>query len=486
MMDQSLLPPHREWLEARGISATLAEKFGLRSATASFPPTGESEEWTRARCIAVPYVQDGKVVNHKYRRVEPKQHVMDKGGKLCLWNYAAVKAAAGGTLVLTEGEWDAMLATDLGWQASSVPNGTPEKAAKDIANDKRYEYLWDARDDLLKVKHFILAVDGDSAGQVLRSDLISLLGPVKCSFLLYPEGTKDLTDVYLKHGVEQVASLLNSPKPVPVQGLHRLSDFPDMPNLEMQPILGIEEFDRLFGLVEGTWCPITGWPGSGKTSLLFKLIANIIAGGKHVTLLSAETMPKPVLERRILAALDERNEHDPTIWKNKLAREIMEERLAVIANTPDEDHELSLDLLLDQFEAAHARFKTSLCIIDPWNEIEHKKRRDENETEYTGRAIRQMKRFCSRTRVPMWVVAHPRKPDEMGMPKKAPSLYDIAGSANWYNKADYGPVIHRTDVRSDEIIFMNTKLRVGLPGETGKVVLRFNRETSRYSYAGDA
>lgn len=480
---------HVQWLDARGISASLAEKFGLETATALFPPAeGEGEKWIKAKCVAVPFVRNGRTFNHKYRRTSVKAHVMDKDAPLGLWNEAALDRAieTGSPWVITEGEWDGMIAEDLGWAASSVPNGAPKEQTQDVANSKRYEYLWDVKDKIAKVKRIILATDSDASGLALRADLIALFGPVKCAFVDYGEGCKDLTDVRVKHGIEAAATCLNVAKPVPIQGLHRLSDFPDMPNLDMTPILGIEEFDRLFGLVKGTWCPITGWPGSGKTSLLFKLVANIIASGKHVTMLSAETFPKPVLERRILAALDERNEHDPTIWKNRLAREIMEERLAVIANTPDEHHELSLDLLLDHFEAAHARFKTSLCIIDPWNEIEHKRRRDENETEYTGRAIRQMKRFCSRTGVPMWVVAHPRKPDEMGIPKKAPSLYDIAGSANWFNKADYGPVIHRTDVKSDEIIFMNTKVRVGLPGEAGKVVLRFNRETSRYVYAGDA
>ena len=481
-MDGALHPNHLAWLEARGISSSLAEKFGLKTMSVSFPPDGEEEEWVRAKGIAIPYLVDGKVVNHKYRRVEPKQHVMDKGGARCLWNMDAVKRAAGGTLVITEGEWDAMVADDLGWLASSVPNGTPKKSSDDPANDKRYEYLWEARDDLTRVERFILATDGDAPGIALRTDLIALLGPVKCAFLDYPEECKDLTDVRVKHGVEAVSLLLNNAKPVPVSGLHTLSEFPDAPALTLEPILNVDAFDELFGLVEATWTPITGFPGHGKSSLVMKLVANLIASGKHVTMASFETMPKPILERRILACLCDRNEHDLSIWHNYAARRIMEDRLAIIANTPDEEHELSIEALLDLCEASHRRFNTDLVVIDPWNEIEHKRGRDESETDYTGRAIRMMKRWCHRTRVPMWMVAHPKKPSGDGVPKYPPSLYDISGSANWYNKADYGIIVHRPDL-TDNIIEVNcSKVRMGLPGKVGKCQLRYEAAMSRYLY----
>lgn len=474
---------HVQWLEARGISASLAAKFGLFTAEVLFPPTEEgSEKWVKAKAVAVPYLRGSQEINHKYRRTTVKQHVMDKGAELALWNEDALDRAAGGTWVVTEGEWDGLLAEDRGWAASSVPNGAPDKASDDPANAKRYEYLWKVKDKIAKVERIILAVDGDSAGVALRADLIALFGPVKTCFLEYPEGCKDLTDVYIREGSEALSALLNNAKPVPIGGLHVLSDFPTMPDLQLEPILNVQSFDEMFGLVEGTWTPITGYPGHGKSSLTLKLIANLIASGKHVTVGSFETMPKPILERRILAAMCERNEHDPSIWANYQARHLMEERLAIIANTPDEDHEMSLNELLDLCDAAHARFNTDLCVIDPWNEVEHKRNRDESETDYTGRGIRLMKRFCHRTRVPMWVVAHPKKPSTDGHPKHPPSLYDISGSANWYNKADYGLVVHRPDLTDNLIEVQNTKVRMGLPGKIGRVTMCWNFELSRYLY----
>ena len=68
-------------------------------------------------------------------------------------------------------------------------------------------------------------------------------------------------------------------------------------------------------------------------------------------------------------------------------------------------------------------------IIDPWNEIDHARRRDETITDYISRSIRQIKRFAREFDVAVIVVAHPTK--EVGRDGKArmPTLYDIEGSA---------------------------------------------------------
>jgi len=484
-MLKDLEPPHIEWLELRGISAKLIDKFDLRTATALFPPEDDTDPnapWVKRKCISVPYRRGAKVFNHKYRRTPVKQHVMDKGAELGFWNEEAVDRAAGGTLVISEGEWDGMIADDMGWEAVSVPNGAPKEASDDPANAKRYEYLWLLKDKLLKVERFILATDGDEAGIALRHDLIALLGPVRCSFVEYPEGTKDLTDVRLKYGPEEVAACLNNAKPVPVAGIHKLSDFPEAPDLPMFD-LQIPGLEGAFGLIPATFSIITGYAGHGKSSLVMKMIANLIASGKRVTIGSFETLPRPILERKLQAAMVEAAEHDPSIWRSergRTAHRILHERLTVIANTPDEDHELDMDALLDLMETAVQRHESDLVVLDPFNEIEHRRKKDETETEYVGRFIRTVKRFCHRTGCPVWLVAHPRTPRSDGIPKM-PSLYDLSGSANFANKADYGIVAHRPDIERNEIDVAVTKVRMGLPGRCGRVTLRLDAGMSRYT-----
>jgi twinkle protein len=477
MMETGLAKPHKDWIDARGISAELCEKLGFRTAEVSFP-TGDGK-WEKARAIAMPFARGGQVFNHQYRRTSTKQHIMDKGAPLGFWNHDALKEHPEQPLVITEGMWDAVAVKQCGWhRVVSVPNGAPEEASDDPANAKRYEYLWDARKELLDVKRFILAVDADGAGCALRADLIALLGPARCSFVVYPDGTKDLNEVLQVYGPEAVTECLNHAKPVPVSGLHKLADFPDAPDLPMTDLL-IPGLEGRFGLVPATFSVWTGYAGHGKSSLMMKAVANLLASGVNVTIGSFETLPKPILERKLLAAMCEMADHDPTIWRNYQAREILERRLTVIANTPDEDHELDLETLIELMEVAAAQHEAKLIVLDPYNEIEHKRGRDESETEYAGRFIRTVKRFCHRTGVPVWLVGHPRKPHTDGAPRP-PSLYDLSGSANFANKADYGIVIHRPDMMGTEIDVAVTKVRMGLPGGVCRVTLALDGAYSRY------
>jgi twinkle protein len=113
---------------------------------------------------------------------------------------------------------------------------------------------------------------------------------------------------------------------------------------------------------------------------------------------------------------------------------------------------MDLDYLLELAKVAVMRDGIRLLVIDPWNEIEHKRRPDESETDYIGRAIRALKRFARLYECAVWLIAHPRTP-RMDGKLKIPTLYDISGSANFANKADYGIVVHREDVRSTRVIF---------------------------------
>jgi twinkle protein len=467
---------HKDWLEVRGISVDLAEKFGLTTTTQSFPV---DSGWEKAAAISFPFVVRGQVINHQHRRTSTKQFISDKGAKLAFWNHDVLLEKSDQPVVICEGMMDALVAIQAGQRRSvSVPNGSPNKPTQDLGSSKRYEFLWDARRELLDVKRFIIAADNDQAGITLRQELIQFLGPVRCSFLVYPDDCKDLNDVLMLHGQEAVVQCLANARPVPIGGIHKLSAFPDQPPVEMMD-LQIPGLEGNFGLVPATFSVITGYAGHGKTSLVMKMIANLLAGGTNVTIGSFETMPKPILERRLLACMTEMAEHDPTIWRNAKAREIMERRLAIIANTPDEEHELDLEKLMELMEAAVLQHEAKLIVLDPYNEIEHKRGRDESETEYAGRFIRTIKRFCHRTGCAVWLIAHPRKPHSDGVPR-APSLYDLSGSANFANKADYGLIVHRPNMEECEIEVAIPKVRMGLPGKPGRATLQFDHQRSRY------
>lgn len=465
-------PKHREWIELRGLDPNLAEKLGIAT-----------KREGGANWIAVPYVERGRTINHKYRLASEKRHRMDEGAPLTLWNHDALLTDEDRPLVITEGEWDALAAIQAGFRRSvSVPNGAPQQQSDKPEEQTRYQFLWRSKDLLDSVRQIIIATDGDAPGKILAADLARWLGPERCRFITYPADCKDLNDVLRIGGEGAVAELLGGAKPYPVKGLYRLEDFPEPPPINGLPV-GIEGLDNYFQLVPGTFSVISGWAGHGKTSLLMRMLTNLMMRGVNVSLGSFETMPRPILERRLRACFYGCGEVGPKANQPGPADEMLAKRLSVIAHTArDEDTELDLEYIIELAKVAVLRDGVRLLCLDPWNEIEHKRRTDETETEYTGRAIRALKRFALNYECAVWLVAHPRKPHSDGNPKP-PSLYDLAGSAHFANKADYGLIVHRDDMGGTEIETRIVKVRMGLPGKPGRVRLNWDASLSSYELA---
>lgn len=472
-----LIDQHRAWVEARGITAETMLRFGLHTHS-----DGRSQ-WLR-----VPFLEAGKPVNHKWRKIGAKIHRMDTDAPLLLFNHVALVEAVntGQPLTITEGEWDAIAVAQSGCElVVSVPNGAPEQQTEDVFDATRYAWFQRHRKLLDQVTKFILATDNDEPGRVLAADLARLLGPERCLFVEYPEGCKDFNDVLLAKGEQAILDILAAAKDYPVAGLYTIDDFPDPPMMRSIPI-GIDGLEDLWPLVPGTFSIITGWPSHGKSTAVLSAIASIMKQGVPVALGSFETMVKPVLQRRMRACIyrcDE--EHDPRVRQRGPADDLMATKLRIISNLHVSDEtELSVETIIENAIVAVLRDGIRLLVIDPWNEVEHKRGPNENETEYVGRAIRLLKRFAKDYQCAVWVVAHPRKPTSDGAPKR-PSLLDLAGSAHFANKADYGVIFHRADLTSTHTEAVVAKKRMGLPGAFGKVGLDWNESTSSYDRNDD-
>lgn len=467
-----LIEPHRQWLEDRGFKEEIIARFHLHTHS-----DGRSQ-WLR-----VPFVEKGAVVNHKWRKTAAKIHRMDKDAPLLLFNHSALAEAAriGSKLVITEGEWDALAAIQSGWEATvSVPNGAPEEATDDVFDATRYNWFQRHRAALDRVGQFILAADSDPAGRVLAADLARLLGPERCMFIDYPEGTKDLNDVLLAHGEEKVLELLVNAKPYPVANLYTFDDFPEPPPFTAVGS-GVEGLEDLWPVVPGTFSVVIGWPGHGKSSLILAAAATLAKQGMPLAIGSFETMVKPVLLKRLRACYYQCDEYDPKVSVRGHADDVFRNKVRVISNLHvTEETELSVETIIELATIAVLRDGIRLLILDPWNEVEHKKLPNENETDYTGRAIRLLKRFARDYQCAVWMVVHPRK--HFGE-KRPPDLSDAAGSQHFENKADYGVSVWRT---SDGFLKAEViKKRMGLPGAYGEVKLDWNVHTSSYEKQED-
>lgn len=474
---------HGAWLEARGLDPALAEKLGL------FTKTDAGGNW-----LVVPYVEQGKVVNHKHRLTSEKRHRMDGGAPLLLWNHDVLltEAVQAGQqpVIITEGEWDALAAIQCGFQYTvSVPNGAPKEetptAGKGEDDAERYRFLWRSRALLDNVSKFILATDADGPGNALRADLARRLGPERCLFVTYPEGCKDLNEVLFADPVGGIGHVISNAKPYPIKGVYRFDDYPDPPPLK--PIsIGLPVHDDCYFLVVGTLTVWTGFAGAGKTSLLMFIIANLLRRGLHIAMGSFETAVKPILQQKLREAISRTASVNLRPEQIADADAILRERFTIVAQDSDDpEHELTLEETLELARVSVMRDGCKLFIVDPWNEIEHKRRPDESELAYTSRAIRAWKAFARSYQCAVWIVAHPRKPAEYGKSATVPGLYDVSGSADWANKADYGIVVHRPDKKSTIVEMNVTKVRMGHPGREQGIKLDWQWVTASYGDGGN-
>jgi twinkle protein len=365
----------------------------------------------------------------------------------------------------------------------SVPDGAPplrngeapdQLPPMDPAQERsgKFEFVWNNRDRLKRIKRFVLAVDSDAPGQRLRAELAHRLSAARCSFVEYPPDCKDLNAVLSLCGPQQVAATLNNAKPFPVFGLYHLRDYPAQPALATFST-GWSSIDLHLKIFPGEFIVVTGVPGHGKSTWVLNLLVNLYRlHGWRSAIFSPEMPVMPHLRDKLWR-----------IFHVAEADRYIDGAFAFIDTDPsgkDEDEEFDLDLIIDKATDAVMRDGVRVLLIDPWNEVEHAKRRDESMTEYIARSIRQLKRFARQYEVTVIVVAHPTKDVNEKGSVSVPSLYDVDGSAAWFNKPDHGICVHRPDYQKDESRVLIQKVRFDGTGERGEVRMAFDRRTQRY------
>ena len=145
-----------------------------------------------------------------------------------------------------------------------------------------------------------------------------------------------------------------------------------------------------------------------------------------------------------------------------------------------EDDSPTLDWLFEKMRAVVTRFGVRMVVIDPYNEIEHQRPGNMNETEYVSKMLGRFRRFASTHGCQIFLVAHPqklRRMDNGEMP--VPSLSEISGSANFSNKADFGVVISR-NLETDLTECYVRKCRFKQLGEIGMSELSYEKSTGVY------
>ena len=459
---------HLALLTARGLDSETLVRFGV-----------ESNVKLGTSCVVIPFHRDGQVVNRKFRTIAgDKQFSQDAGAVKCFWNIDAITdpALANEPLIITEGEFDAMIAIQCGYQRTvSVPDGAPAEKIGD-GESRKYDYLDNAPQGLKEAREIILATDGDGPGTNLMHDLALRLGRARCKWVKYPKGCKDLNDAFKAYGERGVTETIRRAQWVKVTGLYRMSELPPVNEPEAHPT-GIIGLEKHYKIRLGDLAVITGIPGHGKTTLVNEIAGRLAMKGWGVCFASFEQRPQTDHRRALRTFYTGRKviyQHEVEI---QTADAWIDKQFSFIV--PDDDEDAGLDWVLEAAAAAIIQHGAKLIVIDPWNEMDHVRPPDTTMTEYTGLAIKRLKKFARKFWVHVIVVAHPAKIARLKDGKiPVPTLYDISDSAHWHNKPDIGLIVHRTDDITTMI--RAEKVRYDAIGVRGDVFGSFNVDTARY------
>jgi len=156
-----------------------------------------------------------------------------------------------------------------------------------------------------------------------------------------------------------------------------------------------------------------------------------------------------------------------------------------------DEEDYSVDMVLDGAKQLIKSRGIRALVIDPYNKLEYQAGKGENETQYISRFLDKLQMFARFNNILVILVAHPRKMQKNQGKFDIPTLYDISGSAHFYNKADYGLCIYRKGKGEDQgggyenmIECHVQKVKFKHLGECGAVELRYNYNNGRFENEG--
>lgn len=414
----------------------------------------------------------------KWRGPNKKFWIEPAGERLLLWNLGCCTHlnSTGGTLVITEGEFDAASVIEAGFPcAVSVPNGAQAAAQTgDIipSQDSAYAYLWNGDrliPELEAAQKIIIASDGDAPGRALAAELALRLGIERCFLAHYPPGTKDASDVLVKHGPEALHAMLQGASAIIPDKLVRWSELP-----AHEPPRGLasgwRDLDRHLLLTFPELVVVTGKPGSGKSRWALSWVLNLARlHGVRWTYVSLEDASNRMRRHTELYArtwsgaslMDDHTGELRTPIPKGGERDWLDAHANFQSPSVTEDDTRDLEWLKRIIWEAACRHDCKIIVLDPWNELEHMwDRRGMTVDEYITGALRDLKRLARRYGVTIVIIAHPDKNAGRNETVEEMSLYSISGGAAWKNKADGGIIVAQEQ---------------GTDGPTGNTIIKIDK-----------
>ena len=464
-----------DWFNQRGISEETVIGNRIGEGKEYMPQLGKE-----VTTIQFKYYRNSSLVNIKYRD-GAKNFKLVKDAERVM--YGLDHLLGHKEAIIVEGEMDKLAFYEAGYKnCVSVPNG---------ASNLKMEYLKDFPEGLERV---YLAVDSDEPGQKLQEELSRRIGRDVCYRVTYPDGCKDINDVLITYDSSVVENCINTAQLYPLDGVLGVEDFDfDIDNLYENGLkrgctVSHNNFDNLFSFTTSQLTVVTGVPTHGKSNFLEHIAMRLSA--QHdwkFGVFSPEHYPMQlhfsVLAEKLMGKSFRKITKYQRMTKNELnlAKNFISEHYHWIR--PDGDM-YTIDSILDAAKGLIRRYGINALIIDPYNKI-NADIGSQNETNYINKFLTKLTIFKQKYDIHIFLVAHPRKMSKKDNGEyEIPSLYDVAGSANFYNQVDNGITVYR-DFKNHITKVLVQKVKFRHIGEIGEAQFKYNLQNGRYSEVGE-
>jgi twinkle protein len=414
-----------KWFEGRKITEPTLVHWKVGESLEYMPQVQKNR-----RAVNFNYYRENKLINVKYRDSE-KNFKMVSGAELIFYGLDNIKDIP--KVYIVEGEMDALSMHEAGiYSVCSVPNGASKGSQKLEYLDNCWKYFEDKTE-------IIICTDNDDAGLMLRNELARRFGAYKCKYVDFGP-YKDANEVLITEGAKVLRNYINNCKSFPLEGVLNIDNiWQDVLNYNEKGItnysIGMGESDQYFKMAFGEWSVITGIPNSGKSDVVDQICVNLATKyGFRCAMFSPESYPYEGHIKRIANKLNEKNCTNDDLNNTK---DFITDHFNWIKIDLEN---LTLEGILEAFRQLVFQRGINVCVIDPWNMLDHSAQKDFS---YIGKALSQITQFCQQTNVHLFLVAHPRKIESIEGTYKKPTLYDISGSADFFNKTYNGLICYR-------------------------------------------
>ncbi len=448
--------PVKAWLTFRGFTDETIRRYRLAV-------NGDGE-------LIMPTIKGGQFLNAKYRKL-PKSFRQESGAMPTLYGWHVLEECfpTARSVIITEGECDAMALTQYGFPALSVPMGG--------GGGRKQDWIDNDFDELMRFDTIYLATDMDDAGERAAEEITRRLGAERCRRVTLP--FKDANECLMR-GVtfEVMQEAMRSAKSNDPVELKRAGVFTEevMELFLSGGTMGAVGVRTPWGKDEirlrpGELTIVSGYSGSGKSTLLSQMAIDGITQGTRWCVASMEMPARATLGGMVQMVCQTPTPDSQSI---KQVMRWLDERIWIF----DVRGSAQADRMITVFDYAARRYAISHFIVDSLAKC------GIAEDDYNGQKkfVEQLTDLNHTHGCNTMLVAHSRKQESESI---RPRKHDVRGATAITDMADNVMIVWRDKSENGENKAELIVDKQRLTGWEGSINLHYDPICKQFLYGAD-